>query len=145
MLPDWGLRASILVDRVSPYRKRWSQAESLRLTTLAFQAVRIAVNNEFGQIKTLLEVVPQLLLKGGRFVCISFHSSEDKLVAKAMRAWQGGEQLPALHPEYRPVEPQGVLHTRKALTPSPEELAQNQRARSARMRVFEFYERGANG
>ena len=66
-----------------------------RPATVVFQALRIAVNQEFDEIEALLEAAPKLLKKGGRLVVIAFHSLEDKLVAKKMRDWEQGDTAPA--------------------------------------------------
>ena len=100
---------------------------------LPFQAIRIEVNQEFASLETFLEFAPELLKPSGRLAVISFHSLEDKIVAKTMRSWartQGG-RLPTNETSL------GKLLTRKAIVPSDEEVNENPRARSARLRVFE--------
>ncbi|MCB0337786.1 MAG: 16S rRNA (cytosine(1402)-N(4))-methyltransferase, partial [Bdellovibrionales bacterium] len=126
-------------DCVRPICERFERGKQRDAATLVFQAIRMAVNEERSQIIALLELVPGIVVSGGKFVCISFHSNEDALVAKVMRKWQGSEQMPALHPDYRPAKVLGTLHSKKALVPSTQELAENVRSRSARMRVFEFF------
>jgi 16S rRNA (cytosine1402-N4)-methyltransferase len=88
--------------------------------TRTFQALRIAVNQELAVLETLLERSPGWLLPGGRLAIISFHSLEDRLVKHAFK------DNPAL----------GVI-TKKPLIASPEEVAANPRARSAKLRVAE--------
>lgn len=107
--------------------------------TVVFQAIRIEVNKEFEQIDSLLNSIPSLIAPKGRFVCISFHSLEDQLVAKRMRRWRG-ESAPANFPgmEAAGRESLGSLLTSRAVVPSSDEVEVNPRARSARMRVFEF-------
>jgi 16S rRNA (cytosine1402-N4)-methyltransferase len=92
--------------------------------TRAFQALRIAVNDELGALEQTLPVAASLLAPGGRLAVISFHSLEDRRVKKLFRA--GGTET----------APLGEL-TRKPITPSPEEAARNPRARSAKLRVAE--------
>ncbi len=129
--------------------------------TVPFQAIRMEVNQELQQISQLLDCVPNLMKSKGRFAAITFHSGEDKLVAQRMRRWESGEALPAMWRESRVREPRkptadaetqansrsdlvqqgrpvGTIITRKPVVPSEEEVARNSRARSARLRVFEF-------
>lgn len=90
------------------------------LLALVFQALRIEVNSELENLRTALEEIPDILKPGGRFAVISFHSLEDRLVKSAFRS---DERLNIL--------------TKKPITPSPEEVEGNPRARSAKMRVAE--------
>ncbi len=105
--------------------------------TVVFQAIRIAVNDELGQLRALLDYVPTIVLTRARLVLISFHSLEDKIVASAMRAWAGSDYS-ASWPGSQPKSSLGSILTKRALTPSEDELNSNARSRSARMRVFEF-------
>lgn len=97
-----------------------------------FQAIRIAVNDEMGQIKSALLHVHDLLRPGGRCVCITFHSIEDRIVKDAFRKWtsvSGDPRLPEISkPEYKML---------KVCVPSNAELENNPRARSAHLRGVE--------
>jgi len=97
-----------------------------------FQALRIAVNDEMGQIKEALASVDGLLRSGGRCICVTFHSIEDRIVKNTFRAWtqpKGDPRLPVVAvPQYK------LLKTK---TPSAQELEANSRARSAHMRGVE--------
>ena len=94
-----------------------------------FQALRIAVNDEMGQIKDALNSVDNLLGSGGRCVCVTFHSIEDRIVKNTFRKWiesAGDPRLPVVSaPKYK------LLKTK---TPSAQEMENNPRARSAHMR-----------
>lgn len=97
--------------------------------TRPFQALRIAVNDELGAIEQGLEAAVNLLRPGGRVAVITFHSLEDRIVKWRFRHWAEAGELgepPLLR----------VL-TRKPLSPSEAEQAQNPRARSAKLRVAE--------
>lgn len=104
----------------------------------SFQAIRIAVNDELGSIREMLEAAIPRLNPGGRLAVITFHSLEDRMVKTAMAAAAKGCTCP---PEL-PVcicgkKPQVKLITRKPITASPQELEDNPRARSAKLRICE--------
>lgn len=94
-----------------------------------FQALRIAVNDEMGQLESALKSVHDKLRIGGRCVCVTFHSLEDRIVKNTFREWtdvNGDPRLPVVvEPEYKLL---------KTYMPSDDELEQNPRARSAHMR-----------
>lgn len=94
-----------------------------------FQALRIAVNDEMGEITRALDAVPKMLNVGGRCICVTFHSLEDRIVKNTFRKWTtpvGDPRLPTtIRPHFELIKP---------CTPTKNELAQNPRARSAHMR-----------
>ncbi len=103
-----------------------------------FQALRIAVNDELGQLDEALPAAVEMLRPGGRVAVISFHSLEDRIVKRYFREQEKGCVCP---PDF-PVcacgrEPVVRVVTRKAVRPSPRETALNPRATSARLRVAE--------
>lgn len=103
-----------------------------------FQAIRIAVNDELGAAETSLQDAIDMLAIGGRISVITFHSLEDRLT-KAL--FKEASSLPELPPNL-PVIPDGLepklkLITRKPILPSEEELAHNNRSRSAKLRIAE--------
>ena len=103
--------------------------------TRAFQAIRIAVNRELDELERLLEVLPQLLVPGGRAAIISFHSLEDRRVKQAFR---DPEPDPALaHLPIDAVKGPFVALTKRPIIPGDPEIARNPRARSAKLRVAE--------
>jgi len=104
--------------------------------TLPFQAVRIAVNEELEAAGDLIESVHQFLAPGASVCVISFHSLEDKIVTKGMRSWERGEQVPRRLPQPGGASGIGKLLTKKALVPGEEEIMNNPRARSSKMRIF---------
>lgn len=102
--------------------------------TRTFQALRIAVNDELGELERALEAVPEILNKDGRVVIVSFHSLEDRIVKQTFRDFAGGQGGSRYMPEQQR-EALFELVTRKALLPSEKELAENPRSRSAKLRA----------
>jgi len=101
-----------------------------------FQALRIAVNDELGSLERALPAALELLRPGGRLAVISFHSLEDRIVKRFLRAAERGCTCP---PDF-PVcvcghEPELRAQSRRPIRPSPAELAANPRASSARLRA----------
>jgi 16S rRNA (cytosine1402-N4)-methyltransferase len=107
--------------------------------TRSFQALRIAVNDELGEVERGIAAAMELLAPGGRLVVVAFHSLEDRIVKQAMAAASGrggasrhdpaalsGRAKPAFH-----------LLTPRALRPQEAECSANPRARSARLRSIE--------
>jgi 16S rRNA (cytosine1402-N4)-methyltransferase len=110
-------RLAEIVRRAIPARAR---AGPINPATRVFQALRIAVNDEMGQLETALAAIPGLLAPGGRAAIISFHSLEDRRVKWAFKA----------HPQLN------VL-TKKPVMATAQEAARNPRSRSAKLRVVE--------
>ena len=107
--------------------------------TKTFLALRIAVNEELKNIEEALKKAPLLLKKGGRICVISFHSLEDRIVKEAFKEREGTCICPPALPQCVCGGGEKLLQiiTKKPLTPRPEELRENPRARSAKMRVAE--------
>lgn len=104
----------------------------------SFQAIRIAVNDELGELEHLLKAAPAHLKPGGRLAVITFHSLEDRIVKTALAQLARGCTCP---PDF-PVcvcgkTPQMRLLHRKPTLPSPQEVEENPRARSAKLRAAE--------
>jgi 16S rRNA (cytosine1402-N4)-methyltransferase len=104
--------------------------------TRVFQALRIAVNDELGSLRTALEILPQRLAAGGRMAVITFHSLEDRLVKHAFRKLAYvAETDPRAKSNFRDgdfrlIEPGGIV-------PDAQEIQSNPRSRSARLRILE--------
>jgi 16S rRNA (cytosine1402-N4)-methyltransferase len=104
----------------------------------SFQAIRIEVNDELGEVAQMMETAPDLLRTGGRLCVISFHSLEDRIVKRGITARENG----CTCPREAPVCTCGFRQTlrsvtRKPILPSEEEQKNNPRARSAKLRVAE--------
>ena len=107
----------------------------------SFQGIRIAVNDELSAVSRMLQAAIPRLRPGGRLAVISFHSLEDRIVKSELAAAARGCTCP---PEF-PVcvcgkKPQVRLVARKPILPGKEELEENPRARSAKLRVAEKLE-----
>ena len=103
-----------------------------------FQAIRIEVNKELDVLKEVIADAVPRLNEGGRLCIITFHSLEDRIVKEAFRA----QENPCICPPQFPIcmcgkVAQGKIITRKPILPSAEELEENPRARSAKLRVLE--------
>ena len=117
-------------------RRAWPR--DIHVATRTFQALRIAVNDELGEIETGLRAALSTLKPGGRMATISFHSLEDRLV----KSFFNVESKDCICPPQQPVCTCGHraslrIVTRHLVRPSDEEVAANPRARSARLRVAE--------
>jgi 16S rRNA (cytosine1402-N4)-methyltransferase len=110
-------RLAEIVRRAMPGRAR---AGHIDPATRVFQALRIAVNDELGQLDATLAAIPGLLVPGGRAAVVSFHSLEDRRVKWAFKTC-----------------PELKVLTKKPVTATAQEVASNPRARSAKLRVVE--------
>ncbi len=128
-------RLAEVVEAVKPRR-----GKKRHPATKVFQALRIEVNDEFGEINRGLKATAGLLKAGGRLAVITFHSGEDRLVKEFGRVetrdydLPGREDVPVLRVD-RPARMSWV--SRKAICPTADELAENPSARSAQLRVLE--------
>jgi len=104
--------------------------------TRTFQARRIAVNEELKSLEIALRRVPDCLLPGGRLIVVSFHSLEDRIVKNTLKAYAGRAHTASRHhPAPQQTAALFTLPASKAVKPADAEIAENPRARSARMRV----------
>jgi len=132
---DSSLRLAHLIQSVIPVSHH---PRARHPATRTFQALRIAVNKELENLKTLLDRVPPLLNEGGRLVIISYHSLEDRMVKQAMMNWERGCTCPPDLPYCRCGKvPLFKRVHKKGTKPGPREIEMNPRARSATLRAAE--------
>jgi 16S rRNA (cytosine1402-N4)-methyltransferase len=114
--------AKVFADRIAK-TLNYKEPSRRHPATRIFQALRIAINDELGQIESLLKWAPQFLNRGGRLAIISFHSLEDRLVKQSFQALQRDAEF--------------SLPVKKPIVPSESEQSSNPRSRSAKLRVLE--------
>ena len=126
------LQLAELISRAVPSREK-----NKHPATRTFQAIRIYINNELGNLEQALKKSVDMLARGGRLVVISFHSLEDRIVKRFMKLEEKGDNYPQYLPvsqnEFRPT----LRIIGKPVYPKEEEIEKNVRARSAVMRVAE--------
>lgn len=104
--------------------------------TRSFQGLRIAVNDEYGELFQGLMAAERALKPGGLLAVVTFHSVEDRMVKRFLQARSGGEgRANRYAPSTQEVMPQFEVLSRKAIGPDDDELAENPRSRSAKLRV----------
>jgi len=125
-----------LVRKIVPGSK-----DGIDPATRTFQGLRIAVNDELGEVERGLAAAERLLLPGGRLAVVSFHSLEDRLVKEFFRDGSGLAAKPSRHlPAVPPAPARFRLLSKKPITAGSAELNANPRSRSAKLRVAERLE-----
>jgi 16S rRNA (cytosine1402-N4)-methyltransferase len=124
-----------IIERSIPMKMREKGGNPCKRT---FQAIRIACNRELEVLEDSLDTMIDLLAPGGRLCIITFHSLEDRIVKNAFRR----NENPCTCPPEFPVcvcgkTSKGRVITRKPILPGREELAENRRSASAKLRIFE--------
>lgn len=112
--------AAVMREIMSGFSKKVQQEEGDAPIRRAFQALRIAINNEFGVLDQFLKDIPLMLNPGGRVAILSFHSGEDRRVKKSFQALQRANIYSEVSPEF--------------IRPTPEEQRNNSRSKSAKLR-----------
>ena len=120
------------IESVAPRKERTKHP-----ATRVFQAIRIAVNNELGELETVLSQSLDLLAPGGRLCVISFHSLEDRLVKHFIREHAEADPYPSDLPIKANVIARRLKKCGGLIRPSDAQIEENPRARSARMRMAE--------
>lgn len=135
--PSTTTELAALAARAIPAAEQ--RTSKIHPATRTFQALRIAVNHELDELQSFLASFPDLLVPGGRCAIISFHSLEDRLVKNAFRDLTWTSSLPPklAHAEGERVEAVVEVLAKKPIVASEAEVAENPRARSAKLRVCE--------
>lgn len=128
-------RTARLASIIAEANPAWEKGK--HPATRAFQAIRIQVNNELGDLELFLDQALEVLKPGGRLVVISFHSLEDRLVKRFIRDHERGKHVPAGLPLMESEMNRRLKSLGKAVRASSDEVSENVRARSAIMRVAE--------
>jgi 16S rRNA (cytosine1402-N4)-methyltransferase len=110
----------VLRQAISGFSVKVQREEGDAPIRRAFQALRIAVNDEFGALEQFLASIPEILKKGGRVAILSFHSGEDRRVKKSFQALERSKVYKQVSAEF--------------IRPSPEEQRSNSRSKSAKLR-----------
>lgn len=116
----------------------WAEPGGIHPATRVFQALRIAVNDELGELLRALEGAERLLAPGGRLVVVTFHSLEDRIVKQFMAGRSGRLPAASRHlPQVASETPSFRLVAKGVVPPGDAEIARNPRARSAKLRAAE--------
>ncbi|WP_297768756.1 16S rRNA (cytosine(1402)-N(4))-methyltransferase RsmH [uncultured Roseovarius sp.] len=129
---DTTLQLAGIVERCLPRPKPGQTHPATR----TFQAIRIAVNDEYGALIEGLEAAERALKPGGQLAVVTFHSIEDRMVKRFLQIRAGATGGGSRHaPKIEQPDPQFTLKSRKAIVADAQELDENPRARSAKLRV----------
>ena len=123
-----------LVKSIFPHKPR----DQGSLCARVLQAIRMELNDELGEIKTIIQSMPQLMQKGGVVAFLTYHSVEDRLVKHAMAEWEKQCLCPVRQPVCQCGGQNAYFEklTRKPMLPTDAEIARNPRSRSAKLRVW---------
>ncbi len=129
--------AKELAEKLKPFLPR---GKKIHPATLLMQAIRIEVNDELGELRELLGAIEEAKLPHAKVAVISFHSLEDRIVKQTFARWAKSCICPAeaFRCECGNNHNIGKIITRKPITAKDDELKENARSRSAKMRIFEM-------
>ncbi len=126
-----GQLVAVVEDVLGPNR-----GDRIHPATRTFQALRLYVNDELGELASVLGAAETLLPPGGRLAVVSFHSLEDRIVKRFFAARSGKTPAPSRHAPPDATRPDASFDAPRGqpITPDDDETARNPRARSARLR-----------
>lgn len=128
-------RTKQLADIIAKAHPHWQPGKNP--ATRSFQGIRIFINRELEELKSVLPQCLNVLRVGGRLCVISFHSLEDRLIKQFLQHQERGKDLPRSVPITHQELHQRMKRVGKAIYPSSSEVEENSRARSAKLRVGE--------
>lgn len=142
-------RSIVAARRITPITRTGQLADLVRRAvprvepgkhpaTRTFQALRIQVNDELGELRTWLDTIPEVLAPGARLAVISFHSLEDRIVKRAFQGRSDGPRLPRGLPIIPETARPRLRMIGKPIRPEAMECRRNPRARSAVLRIAEM-------
>jgi 16S rRNA (cytosine1402-N4)-methyltransferase len=129
-----GELVDIIKEAIPAFARRTGGHPAKRI----FQAIRIAVNDELNVFQDALHQAAEITAIGGRISVITFHSLEDRICKQSMKKWSTPPNLPKNIPVLpETIQPPFKMITRKPIVPAEQELSNNRRSRSAKLRVVE--------
>ncbi len=131
------LQLADFIEQVVPKKAQKSGGKTKHPATRVFQAIRIHVNRELGDLADFLDGVVDVLAVGGRLAVISFHSLEDRMVKRFIKSEEQGPKLPRHIPVSTIARPEHLASVGKAIKAGESELEENIRSRSAVLRIAE--------
>ncbi|MCH9813373.1 MAG: 16S rRNA (cytosine(1402)-N(4))-methyltransferase RsmH [Epsilonproteobacteria bacterium] len=148
---EWRKAASIIVQKrthkpfesakeLADFIAKRLYSKKLHPATLVFQAIRIEVNDELGELKRLLDSIQELNINKSRVAIISFHSLEDRMVKNSFKTWAQSCICPqgVMRCMCGNNHAHGEIVTRKPIIPTEKEIDANPRSRSSKLRVFDI-------
>lgn len=130
-------RTRELAEIVSKALGPAAQRQKIHPATRTFQALRLVVNDELGELERALDAAERVLRPQGRLAVVSFHSLEDRMVKRFLAARSGRPSQTSRHAPERRAGAQATFRIFPARTPGDAEIARNPRSRSARLRAAE--------
>lgn len=122
---------------IQAYPPKWRKTARNHPATRTFQALRIVVNNELGELEKFLHLILSRLKIGGRLAIINFHSLEDRMIKKTLRKWAKKPISSPYNQILLPDKPEVKILFKKPVMASEKEIIVNPRARSAKLRAIE--------
>lgn len=126
-----------VIKEAIPAKLRWGEGNEKNPAKRTFQAFRIYINRELEVIDRALDKVVDLMNERGRIAVITFHSLEDRLVKEKFRTFENPCTCPKGYPCVCGKKPKGHMVNKRVITASDDELLSNNRAKPAKLRIFE--------
>ena len=131
------LELSEIIKSAIPAKLRWGEGKEKNPAKRTFQAFRVYINRELDVIEKALNQVINRVKSGGRICVITFHSLEDKIVKDKFKTFENPCTCPKGYPCVCGKKSKGRIVNKKVIVASEEELSNNRRSKSAKLRIFE--------